>query len=197
MGCGGALSLKGYTALKLLGLRLFLPAVSLALALSLAGCSTVRGSAPASRPAETADHNDRRLGHARWSTVLLYPVNRVIDLFDVARFGVNVGPGMGIDAQASDLARAAAIYDTSVGVGFQGLRRLPVCARSRSEVALGPVRTPPTSALGWHGQFWDVGLEAYVFLIGAHAYVNPKEFLDFFGGWVGFDPMRDDLEMVF
>ncbi|MCX7014449.1 MAG: hypothetical protein NTW86_18185 [Candidatus Sumerlaeota bacterium] len=167
--------------------------------LGLTGCAAV-GQFSARMEAGEGDSgvtNDRRLGRSPWGVALLYPVNRVFDLCDVARFGVNVGPGLGVDAQASDLLRVAAIQDTSVGVGFQGLRRLPVCARSRTDLAFGPARTPPISPLGWHGQFWDVGAEAYVLLVGAHAYVNPKEIVDFFAGWALRDPMGDDWETAF
>ena len=146
---------------------------------------------------KTVSQSSRSLAGSSWATILLYPANRFVDLFDLARFGLNVGPGLGLDAQATDLLRVAAIHDSSVGVGFQGLRRLPVCVRSRSDFALGPIRTPPLSPLGWHGQFWDMGLEVYGLLAGAHVYVNPKEILDFLGGWMLFDPMSDDLETAF
>jgi hypothetical protein len=177
------------------------------LAAAISGCSMTQpwslncafeapGKTESAEKAEP-DRDDRRLGGNPWGAVVLYPLNRVVDLFDVARLGVNVGPGVGLDVQASDLARLAFIYDSSVGAGFQGLRRPPVCVRSRTAMAVGIVRTPPTSTLGWHGQFWDVGAELHALLLGAHAYVNPKEILDFFGGWFFYDPMNDDFETVF
>lgn len=140
---------------------------------------------------EAAREPSGALPVADWA---LYPINRVFDLFDWLRFGVNAGPGFGLDVQATSLARAAAISDISAGVGFQGLRHPPVCLRSRTETAIGPVHTPRLNPLAWRTRFWDVGAEAHFLILGAHVYANPMEAFDFLAGWFGGDPAGDDWE---
>ena len=162
----------------------------------LEGCVFPNAMGPLSTPSalapdDSGDEGSGALGVAE--AIVFYLPNRLLDFGDVVRFGINVGPGIGLDVQASEAARAAAITDTSVGVGFQTLRRLPVCARSRTLVAVGPVETPSPSLLGWRTRFWDMGGEAHALLIGAHAYVNPLAVLDAAVGILGFDPSEDDL----
>lgn len=149
-------------------------------------------SAPSAlAPGEPDDGGAGALGVLE--AIVFYLPNRLLDFGDVVRFGVNAGPGIGLDVQASEAARAAAITDTSVGVGYQTLRRLPVCARSRTLVAVGPVETPSLSPLGWRTRFWDVGGEVHALLLGAHAYVNPFAILDAAAGILCFDPSEDDF----
>jgi hypothetical protein len=171
------------------------------------GCSSIRpevGQSPAGegakpqvdlgdepQPTRPQEENAKNAGER--GRIILYPLNRLMDFCDLARFGVNVGPGFGLEVKATDWVRLAAISDTSVGVGFETLRHLPVCARTRAKVAFGPFAAPAVLGHDWPSQFWDVGLEAHLFLIGAHVYINPAELFDFLGGWFLFDPLDDDF----
>lgn len=163
----------------------------------LANCAAVQSPGWRSAPIVAAQSEDAIGGVRRSATVLgalaLYLPNRLLDLGDVVTVGVNVGPGFGVGGQATKAASAVASSDTSVGVGFQTFRRLPVCARSRTLVAVGPVRAPSLSPLGWRTRFWDVGGELHVALLGAHAYVNPDAILDAAAGFFFFDPSEDDF----
>ena len=116
-----------------------------------------------------------------------------MDLGDLAGFGVNVGPGFGVDAQATQLAQASYITSVSVGAGFQTLRRLPVCIRTKSKAAAGPAALESTLQVGFRTRFWDFGGEVYPLLFGVHVYVNPAEALDLLAGIFIFDPKNDDL----
>jgi hypothetical protein len=78
-------------------------------------------------------------------------------------------------------------------VWAETLRHLPVCARVRAKAAFGPFVAPAVVGHDWPSQFWDVGLEVHLYLIGAHVYVNPGELFDFFAGWFFYDPFNDDF----
>jgi hypothetical protein len=125
--------------------------------------------------------------------ILLYIPNRILDLFDVARFGVNVGPGFGFDVRCTKWLKAQFITDTSVGVGLQTLRHLPLCFRSQSKLGLAFISTPSMNLIDWHYGDYDLRVELYVLLVGAHVAVELGEIVDFIGGIFTWDPMNDDF----
>ena len=124
--------------------------------------------------------------------VLLYLPNRVLDLCDVARFGVDVGPGVGVDVRVTKWAQAVAMMKASVGVGYQTFRHLPISAGGVTGVGIGPVALEAGEHT-WYRADWDVRAEAHVLLVGAHAAVDLKEIADFFVGFLTIDLMDDDL----
>ncbi|MBI1852121.1 MAG: hypothetical protein HYR85_17415 [Planctomycetes bacterium] len=125
--------------------------------------------------------------------ILLYLPNRVIDLFDVVRFGVDVGPGFGVEGEVTEALQAGVMTRTSVGAGFQTLRHLPVKIGAETYAAVGPLAASPTVGLPWYRNKWDVRAEAHVAIIGAHVAINPAEILDFVLGFLTIDLMDDDL----
>jgi hypothetical protein len=125
--------------------------------------------------------------------ILLYIPNRIFDLFDVARAGVNVGPGFGFDVRCTKWLKAQFISDTSVGVGLQTLRHLPLCVRSQAKIGLGFISTPGMNLLDWHYGDYDLRVELHVLIIGAHVAVELGEIVDFIGGIFTWDPMNDDF----
>jgi hypothetical protein len=125
--------------------------------------------------------------------ILLYIPNRIFDLFDVARFGVNVGPGFGLDLRATKYVKLQFISDTSVGVGLQTLRHLPLCVRSQAKLGLGFISTPGMNLIDWHYGDFDLRVELYILIVGAHVAVEMGEIVDFIGGIFTWDPMHDDF----
>jgi len=125
--------------------------------------------------------------------ILLYIPNRIFDLFDVARAGVNVGPGFGIDARCTKWLKAQFISDTSVGVGLQTLRHLPFCVRSQAKVGLAFISTPGMNIFDWYTGDYDLRVELHVIIVGAHVAVELGEIVDFIGGIFTWDPMHDDF----
>jgi len=124
-------------------------------------------------------------------TILLYLPNRVLDLFDVLRFGVNVGPGVAAQAKATDAASATFVSRTSAGAGLQGLRHLPVMFGVEAAAGVGPITGGGTAGVGWYQSPTDVRLELHPLLAGAHAAVDPVEIADFLLGFLTLD-LRDD-----
>ena len=132
--------------------------------------------------------------HSALGTVLLYLPNRIIDALDIVRFGVNAGVGFGADATATWVAQAAFISDTSVGIGFQGIRHLPVCLRmGHKRIAVGPLQSMDLEPLDWPINPYDIRCEVFVLFVGAHAAVDIEGILDFVAGLFTLDPSEDDF----
>lgn len=145
--------------------------------------------------AEETEADEEEEEQSPLATVLLYLPNRIFDLFDMVRAGVNVGPGLGLDVRATKWAKVQLISDTSVGVGFQSLRHMPVCARSQMKLGLAFISTPSMDLLNWYYGDYDLRVELYLLLVGAHVAVDLGEIVDFVGGLFLWDPMEDDFQV--
>ncbi len=102
---------------------------------------------------------------------------------------------MGVDVRATKWAKVQLISDTSVGVGFQSLRHLPVCVRSQTKLGLAFISTPGMDLLNWYCGDYDLRVELYLLLVGAHVAVDMGEIVDFVGGIFTWDPMEDDFQV--
>jgi hypothetical protein len=166
-------------------------AVALAAALLLPACAST--AMPPSPPPAAPEVDGGDEGDSTLSTVLLYLPNRVLDLFDVVRLGVNAGPGFGAQAKATDAAQAMYLSRTSVGVGLQGLRHPPVHAGVEGALGAGPLGEDVTAGLGWYHSSTDVRVEVHPAIVGAHVAVDPVEIVDFLLGLFTVDLRDDDL----
>lgn len=176
--------------------------VASALCLALAGCASVRAGTqetppPQGAPATTEttpkeEAKPEKEGHGLLATILLYVPNRVIDVFDFARFGVDVGPGIGLDGQATSALQARAITQTSVGAGFQSFRHLPIQTGVQSALGVGPV-SGDAQVGGWYRSDSDIRLGAHAAIVGAHAAIDPVEIADFVLGFLFIDIRDDDI----
>lgn len=186
----------------------------LLLLISAAGCASVRpapnGGDPAPAPsaggatkgpakgdgardgAGTVSGEDDDDGHGVLGSILLYLPNRVIDVFDVARFGVDVGPGIGVEAQVTELLQARLISSLAVGVGLQTLRHSPIRTGAEAGFGVGPVGGT-AEAGSWYRSPADVRVGLHAAVVGAHAAVEPVEILDLVLGFLFIDIKDDDL----
>lgn len=137
---------------------------------------------------EGDDDESRGLG----THVLLYLPNRVLDLFDVARVGVDVGPGLGIELKATEAVQAMALTTFAIGVGFQGLRHLPFRVGSEAAFGVGPLGGTAEIG-GWYRSPTEFRVGLHLLLVGAHASVDPVEIVDFVLGFLLIDIKDDDL----
>ena len=126
-------------------------------------------------------------------SALLYLPNRILDAFDFFRFGVDVGPGVGIQAQATEFVQATAMGRLSAGVGYQTLRHLPVKVSAESLLGVGPLGVDGIVGLGWYRPATDFQLGFHFLLLGMHVGIDPVEILDFPAGFIGFDLADDDF----
>ena len=93
---------------------------------------------------------DEHEGRSFAVSALLYLPNRLLDLGDLFRFGVDAGPGLGFDLQATRLVQVKLLSRFSVGVGYQTLRHLPVKASADAAFGVGPIGGSPAGGLGWY-----------------------------------------------
>ncbi len=150
--------------------------------------------------------------------VLLYVPDRLLDLLDVISFDAHVGPGIFVDAHGTHALQASAGARSAVGAGLSRGRMLGVHARQETGVAVlamgartggiavagtAGARAHQASVAGIHdpydgyyqehADYWSVGASATVLLAGGGAELHPVQLLDFLAGWIGLDPLDDDL----
>lgn len=137
-------------------------------------------------------------GHGFWTKAVWYVPNRVLDLLDIVRVRVRVGPGLDVGARVTDVASFYAGRSHAVVAGLPGPRRerrgpeLIGWENRRGMVILGVDATddlphPPRYA------FSEIGASAHLLLVGAEAAVAPDEAIDFLAGIFGSDLKGDDL----
>lgn len=124
------------------------------------------------------------------STLLFVP-NRILDLLDIIRFDVGVGPAVGAVVRVTPHAQAGArfLMPISLRAGLRG-RKMPVFIEHTTEMGAGPLflsskdREPSPA---------EVGIGADLFIAGAYLGISFDSIVDFFGGFAGFDISDDDL----
>lgn len=158
-----------------------------------AACSTVPLPRTPTERASAAPDESAGERRSALHVVLLYLPNRVLDLFDIARIGIEAGPGIGIDLRASHAAMLGVMTRTSAGVGLQTLRHLPLKLDTQAYLATGPAQLGASPGISWYHDFWDLRAELHLLLLGAHVAVNPMEIADFFAGLLTLDPKGDDF----
>lgn len=122
---------------------------------------------------------------------LLFIPNRVMDLLDILRFDVGVGPALGLVARVTPHGQAGVrvMMPISVRAGLRG-RKLPIFIEHTNEMGVGPLflgsKEREPSPL-------EVGVGADLFLAGVYAGISIDSIFDFFGGFVGLDISEDDF----
>lgn len=157
------------------------PARSLRLAF-LAGLLALPLAAPAAAQQEDA------ASRGSWKAAAYYVPNRVLDLLDVFKLNVSVGPGSGFDVRLTRLFEVGFSEYDVLRIGLNG-RRFPVYREKLSEASL--------TLLGLtSGQRTRDGYEAGATLqflvVGVEAAVNVRSILDFLAGIVLLDIEDDD-----
>lgn len=190
-------------------MRLLLVLALAALALTACGSLRPPGAEPAARPGVAIAPQDEVPAAAEEAPaaveeapadegrgvvggILMYLPNRVIDLFDVAKLGVDVGPGLGIELKATEYAQLMALSTFAVGVGFQGLRHLPFRVGPEAAFGVGPLGGAAEIG-GWYRGPTEFRVGLHALLVGAHASVDPVEIVDFVLGFLLIDIKDDDL----
>lgn len=128
---------------------------------------------------------------------LMYVPNRVLDLVDIFRFRVRVGPGLAANVRATQYLNGYAGSYKSVYAGLPGPRsgpelRSPVGREDLKGLMLvGVDATDDTPHHpGYSPSEFNVGVHALV--VGAEAGIDPVQIGDFLAGFIGWDPSGDD-----
>lgn len=130
--------------------------------------------------------------------ILLYIPNRVLDVFDMVRARVRLGPGIAVGARVTDYADFYVGSYLSVYAGLPGPRcrrmpRLPVGLETQTGVEVSVADAATGLGLDPGYSKTEIGLGAHVLLIGADIGIDPVEIVDFLGGFFLWDPRKDDF----
>jgi hypothetical protein len=169
----------------------------LAFALLLPGAPAARAQVPLRDPPE-AIRGSEAPRHGRLHRLLLYVPNRLLDLTDLFRARIRVGPGLAACARMTDqLWFFGGAYD-SVYAGLPGPRR-PASLRApvgretqKGLIVFGVDATDDSPAPpGYVASELDVGV--HLLLFGVEVGFDPVEIGDLLAGFLLDDPRGDDL----
>ena len=142
--------------------------------------------------------------------ILLYPVNRVLDVVDLLTFQFGFGFGMHGNAHATRFLQAGAGGAAVTKLGFDG-RRMGLCNDTKGELsvlaasaehykrqnALGTFKDYTKKDRPWlyrdHRDYWGIGAELTMFILNLGAEVHIKEAPDLLLGIFGVDYRHDDF----
>ena len=130
--------------------------------------------------------------------VAMYIPNRILDIFDIVRLRVRVGPGVAVDARATQVASVFVGSYGSVYAGLPGPRnrrlpKLPVGFESRSGVQASVADATVEGAVGPDYGPAEIGVGAQLLIVGLDVGVEPLEFVDLLAGLFFIDLRNDDL----
>lgn len=127
--------------------------------------------------------------------ILLYPVNRVLDLLDIFRVNVGVGPGFGLNLRATKFVQVGLenYFSVRAGLGKRGGLLVPRYGLFYTETELLTMGVGPLYTGGWQRGMTEVGGTAHLGIVGVDAAIDLSEILDFLGGFVFIDFKGDDL----
>jgi len=130
-------------------------------------------------------------GSPIWSQVLLWLPNRVLDLIDVFRVDVGVGPSFGAVVRVTKYGEIGyrQMAPASLRVGDFG-RQMPFLIESSNEFGVGPAYVNSSDRKICPG---EIGLGADLLVAGAYGGVCVDEFADFLAGIFFIDLKDDDI----
>jgi hypothetical protein len=148
----------------------------------------------ASRPVSMPQDDEDEGGSLIWGVAMYLP-NRVLDVLDIVRAKLHLGPGFAFGARATRPAEVYVGFYGSAWVGLPGPRsrklpRLPVGLESRTGAA---VSVADATLGGPTYGTTEFGVNFQLALIGADLGLDPGELFDFVVGLATFDPKDDDL----
>lgn len=130
--------------------------------------------------------------------VAMYLPNRVLDVFDIVRLRVRVGPGIAADVRATEVVSAFAGSYASVYAGLPGPRnrplpKLPVGLESRSGLQASVIDATISDGIGPDYGPGEIGAGVHLFFVGLDVGVDPLEIIDLAAGLFFINLTNDDL----
>ena len=133
--------------------------------------------------------------------ILWYAPNRVLDLLDIFRLRLRIGPGLAANFRITDFGAFYVGSYQSVYVGLPGPRhphvlRPPVGLESLRGIVMAGVDATDDTPHGPEYGAAEIDVGLHLLLVGGEAGVDAVEIGDFLGGWIGMDPMEDDFPVA-
>ncbi len=126
-----------------------------------------------------------------WAHILLWVPNRVLDIVDIFRVDVGVGPAVGGVIRVTEYAQAGVrtMMPASLRIGDFG-RELPITLEASNEFGISPAFRQSKDRNVCPG---EVGAGADLLIVGAYGGVCLDEVVDFVAGIFFLDPKDDDI----
>lgn len=136
--------------------------------------------------------------HGLLHTVLWYVPDRLLDVLDIFRLRVRLGPGVAAGVRATKVAQAYVGSYASLYAGLPGprLRRIPkspVGVESYNGIAISVVEAATGGGVAPDYSSTELGFDLQLGIIGLAFGVDPVEILDLGAGLLTFDPREDDI----
>jgi hypothetical protein len=161
------------------------------------GCQSLPSPTPGASlsPTPLADESE---GDGFLYGALVYIPNRLLDVFDIVRARVRLGPGLAVGARATELADVFVGSYASVYIGLPGPRgrvmpRLPAGLESKSGIEVSAADATLEAGLGPDYGDTEFGFGFQLAIVGVDIGVDPGEILDLVLGLVTIDIADDDF----
>lgn len=130
--------------------------------------------------------------------VAMYVPNRILDVFDIVRLRVRVGPGIAADVRATEAASAFVGSYASVYAGLPGPRnrplpKLPVGIETRTGAQVSVADATVSGGFGPDYGPAEIGAGAQLLIVGLDVGVDPLEIVDLVAGFFFINLTNDDL----
>lgn len=160
----------------------------------------------------------RPLADSQTLWLVLYPINRILDIFDIVSFHVGLEGGAYADAHVTHALQAAAGAGGGMQLGWWQKRELAVGSGHVTGLALGPfsvegegatrvgtggagsdsfsvvgMSRPTDLAYQRYRDYWGIGVRAVAGVVGAEIEFHPVELADAISGFFFVDILRDDI----
>ncbi len=141
---------------------------------------------------------DQDEGHSFLVGTLLYIPNRVLDLLDIFRLRLRVGPGLAAGVRATKVAQVYAGSYATVFAGLPGPRmrstpKLPFGLESHSGASLSVIDATVDGGIGPDFSPTEFGAGLQLAIVGFEFGIDPVEIADFATGILTIDLRDDDL----
>lgn len=161
------------------------------------GSAVESDSGSDAKRAKVKDAKDEE-GHSFLVGTLLYIPNRILDIFDIFRFRVRVGPGIAAGARVTQAASLYAGTYATVYAGLPGPRmrqtpKLPIGLESHSGATVSVVDATVDGGIGPDYSPTEVGGGLQLLIFGFDIGIDPVEIADFATGILTIDLRDDDL----
>ena len=202
--------------------------VLLALAAVAAGCKSTPAPTPAPKVADMIFRQVRQLDEIDdfWTVdpylgerIVLYPVNRVLDLADLISLNVGIGPDVQANVHVTRAIQAGLGASSTARLGFNNHREIGFYRQAGAEVSflaltaeyydkanvsswgsikpvlhkVNGVSLPGHKVYRESRDYWAIGAHVPLLLASAEGEVHLKEVPDFLLGFFGVDLGNDDL----
>lgn len=170
--------------------------------IAIAGAFVIAAlAAPIHQPtawAAESNGRDEAEGHSTLHTVLCYLPNRLLDLTDIFRARVRVGPGVAVGARATEVASGFVGSYASVYAGLPGPRgrsfpKSPIGLESHNGATVSLADATADGGIGPDYGATEIGLGAQLGIIGFDFGIDPLEAVDFVTGIFTVDIQDDDI----